>query len=675
MNDNSQDYSQKLSQAIIKSPKSSFIFDAKSYFGNNEIGDQENSEEQSMSKFLNDVQNTKFSSYSNQMNSESNENFLPEQSLIWGQNNRSQDSLIFYEKCKKLKKQEDLKRKKRENKGKTKSEESQNNCSNNYSKNNTEEDKEKENENFDFEPSKQSSCGENKFSLGKIENKEVKENKEEIEKEIIKESEELTDNVESVSKNLKSPIKTIIEEKKESSSETMRSRKNFQSGKIPIYISTGIKLEDEKTEEDNQVYDSHSITNDESEKGKIDMDKFRSNHKRNKSTDSDYMQGVEEFSYKFSQQEIPLKKTIESEQSLNNTLSHVDEVMINKINTMSLQNNNISKINNTVCHKNRNSMSQMSSEKDYNQFTPSKINNNKLLFSNTPYCGFSNNYSSHSQFYNQNLNTSSSNYYPSLNYNSNSSNIQKLSIPATEKEILNEKVKTQNYHLKIPTEESFDSFYSANNPNKINFNQISHNFQEVPNRNDLKVFSASFTNPNNSQYMGSQTPKFQNLYLQNQTPTNSSGMSNYYNMNTISHINIPHLTKPTPYSSFITSTNYNTHNSNSTKSTKDSKLEDFKIEDYVTGKEKRTTLMIRNVPNRYDVDQILTEIDELGFKNKYDCFYLPIDSIVSSILISRKISTKHTLLSTLFILIIFCCFMKYLKEEYGINLTLESNVK
>jgi len=38
-----------------------------------------------------------------------------------------------------------------------------------------------------------------------------------------------------------------------------------------------------------------------------------------------------------------------------------------------------------------------------------------------------------------------------------------------------------------------------------------------------------------------------------------------------------------------------------------------------------TTLMIRNIPNRYSQSELLAEIREAGFDNKFDFFYLPMD--------------------------------------------------
>lgn len=45
-----------------------------------------------------------------------------------------------------------------------------------------------------------------------------------------------------------------------------------------------------------------------------------------------------------------------------------------------------------------------------------------------------------------------------------------------------------------------------------------------------------------------------------------------------------------------------------------------------TQEEEITTIMIRNVPNRYDRVMLMMEIDELGFRGTYDFLYLPIDS-------------------------------------------------
>ena len=46
--------------------------------------------------------------------------------------------------------------------------------------------------------------------------------------------------------------------------------------------------------------------------------------------------------------------------------------------------------------------------------------------------------------------------------------------------------------------------------------------------------------------------------------------------------------------------------------------------DCVEGREKRTTLMIRNIPNKYTQTMLLEELNEV-LHRKFDFFYLPID--------------------------------------------------
>lgn len=42
------------------------------------------------------------------------------------------------------------------------------------------------------------------------------------------------------------------------------------------------------------------------------------------------------------------------------------------------------------------------------------------------------------------------------------------------------------------------------------------------------------------------------------------------------------------------------------------------------GEDKRTTIMLKNIPNKYTQKMLLATIDE-SFKGTYDFFYLPID--------------------------------------------------
>jgi hypothetical protein len=49
-----------------------------------------------------------------------------------------------------------------------------------------------------------------------------------------------------------------------------------------------------------------------------------------------------------------------------------------------------------------------------------------------------------------------------------------------------------------------------------------------------------------------------------------------------------------------------------------------------SGEEQRTTLMIKNIPNKYTQKMLLQAVDE-AHKGLYDFFYLPIDFKVSTV--------------------------------------------
>ena len=67
----------------------------------------------------------------------------------------------------------------------------------------------------------------------------------------------------------------------------------------------------------------------------------------------------------------------------------------------------------------------------------------------------------------------------------------------------------------------------------------------------------------------------------------------------------------------------NKNNNNSNKGNIKGEKQFLNLDDIVTGKDTRTTVMIRNIPIKY-TDQILNE-DLKEFNGKYDCLYMPFD--------------------------------------------------
>lgn len=58
------------------------------------------------------------------------------------------------------------------------------------------------------------------------------------------------------------------------------------------------------------------------------------------------------------------------------------------------------------------------------------------------------------------------------------------------------------------------------------------------------------------------------------------------------------------------------------------------FERVIANKDKRTTLMIRNIPNKYSISALQEEINSC-FEGKYDFLYLPLDYKVSELFKSR----------------------------------------
>jgi hypothetical protein len=84
------------------------------------------------------------------------------------------------------------------------------------------------------------------------------------------------------------------------------------------------------------------------------------------------------------------------------------------------------------------------------------------------------------------------------------------------------------------------------------------------------------------------------------------------------------------------------------------KLEDVQnqihLENIQSGTDKRTSLMIRNIPNKYSQTELLAAVNEHN-EGKYDFFYLPIDFNVSRVwLLSYSASSRLTLLVLLMLL-------------------------
>ena len=163
----------------------------------------------------------------------------------------------------------------------------------------------------------------------------------------------------------------------------------------------------------------------------------------------------------------------------------------------------------------------------------------------------------------------------------------------------------------------FPLYYQNNNINNSynspNNNNINNNFQLL-NNNQFQFFNNNNNNNNNNIQnlnMNIQIDNFQNL--------NFNLNNNFYQNNIINNIN-----------------NNNNIMSNSYKEKKyhkneilDSPKNTIHLDNVLKLKDKRTTIIIRHIPNRYDLEFFMNEIN-INFFGKYDCLYLPMDFVNNS---------------------------------------------
>ena len=162
----------------------------------------------------------------------------------------------------------------------------------------------------------------------------------------------------------------------------------------------------------------------------------------------------------------------------------------------------------------------------------------------------------------------------------------------------------------------FPLYYQNNNINNSynspNNNNINNNFQLL-NNNQFQFFNNNNNNNNNNIQnlnMNIQIDNFQNL--------NFNLNNNFYQNNIINNINNNNIM------------------SNSYKEKKyhkneilDSPKNTIHLDNVLKLKDKRTTIIIRHIPNRYDLEFFMNEIN-INFFGKYDCLYLPMDFVNNS---------------------------------------------
>ena len=157
-----------------------------------------------------------------------------------------------------------------------------------------------------------------------------------------------------------------------------------------------------------------------------------------------------------------------------------------------------------------------------------------------------------------------------------------------------------------------NSFNSPNINNSYNSpinNNINNNFQLL-NNNQFQFFNNNNNNNIQNLNMNIQIDNFQNL--------NFNLNNNFYQNNIINNFN----------NNNIISNNYKEKKYHKNEIL-DSPKNTIHLDNVLKLKDKRTTIIIRHIPNRYDLEFLINEIN-INFFGKYDCLYLPMDFVNNS---------------------------------------------
>ena len=141
----------------------------------------------------------------------------------------------------------------------------------------------------------------------------------------------------------------------------------------------------------------------------------------------------------------------------------------------------------------------------------------------------------------------------------------------------------------------------SNNANYMNNNKIFSNLNNIISENSVNIINKnkeSNIKQNKGNNNSSSEEKNKNK-LNNNSFRNNNSNNNYKNNNS--------------------NTNNNINNAQCSKGEKNL----LNLDDIVSGKDNRTTVMIRNIPIKYTEDILLEALEE--FKGKFNCLYMPFD--------------------------------------------------
>ena len=231
---------------------------------------------------------------------------------------------------------------------------------------------------------------------------------------------------------------------------------------------------------------------------------------------------------------------------------------------------------------------------------PSQIENKTIIPINTnTNSATNNNVSKLSKLLNEKPSNSNQDNKSSSIKDNSQQNSQKISNANYTSQKLNVNM-TYNPHIQI----------SSTSSNKQSKTSTENNNKQSQNNSNA---SSEIKNANNKSNNTTQEKKTKNIESKNSTNNNNKSLNNTNNRK---------LSEQSFNKNIETSTN-NNNNNNINFTTKKCEKLFLNLDDIASGKDLRTTIMIRNIPIKY-TDNILNETFK-EFHGKYDCLYMPYD--------------------------------------------------
>ena len=231
---------------------------------------------------------------------------------------------------------------------------------------------------------------------------------------------------------------------------------------------------------------------------------------------------------------------------------------------------------------------------------PSQIENKTIIPINTnTNTATNNNVSKLSKLLNEKPSNSNQDNKSSSIKDNSQQNSQKISNANYTSQKLNVNM-TYNPHIQI----------SSTSSNKQSKTSTENNNKQSQNNSNA---SSEIKNANNKSNNTTQEKKTKNIESKNSTNNNNKSLNNTNNRK---------LSEQSFNKNIETSTN-NNNNNNINFTTKKCEKLFLNLDDIASGKDLRTTIMIRNIPIKY-TDNILNETFK-EFHGKYDCLYMPYD--------------------------------------------------